>query len=213
MYFLFDLDGTIVFTDELYQQVWARILNGVDYNKNIQGKADVDVYTSYFKDIDMTLDDLSKTKDDLFIELLNKTSIQTIPGCKKFLEFLSLKKIKMVIVTNCNRPSAIAILEKLNILHLFEGVITCNDVENPKPCPDPYTAAITLLGVSEKDCVVFEDTSSGIQSGIAAGVDCIIGIESTFDKRTLKQFGCDLTITDYTELDCLYNRICLLKNK
>ncbi len=52
---------------------------------------------------------------------------------------------------------------------LFDVVVAGDQVERPKPHPEPYLTAAALLGVSPQDCVVFEDSPSGLAAAVASG--------------------------------------------
>jgi sugar-phosphatase len=55
-------------------------------------------------------------------------------------------------------------------------VITAVDVEHGKPAPDGYLQAARRLGVPIAECVVFEDSPTGVSAGLAAGAGHVIGV-------------------------------------
>ena len=76
--FLFELDGTLVLTDEVYYDVWQQILAtySIDLTKQlftdfIQGNNDTYILHSLLYNVNMSLTELSKLKDSLFIENIN----------------------------------------------------------------------------------------------------------------------------------------------
>ena len=54
--------------------------------------------------------------------------------------------------------------------HYFDIVITADDILNPKPHPETFLKCAKLMGVSPKDCVVFEDGILGMQAAKEAGM-------------------------------------------
>ena len=91
--FLFDLDGTLVITDDIYFKVWNKILS--DYNitltnelfkKYIQCNNDKYVLNTLLANININLEDLSEKKDKLFIE--NITNLIIIDGAIDFIKRL-----------------------------------------------------------------------------------------------------------------------------
>jgi beta-phosphoglucomutase-like phosphatase (HAD superfamily) len=52
----------------------------------------------------------------------------------------------------------------------FAALVTGDEVERPKPFPDPYLVAARLLGQDPADCVAIEDSPKGVASAVAAGV-------------------------------------------
>lgn len=51
----------------------------------------------------------------------------------------------------------------------FDVVVAGDDVTDSKPHPESYLTAARALGVSPEDCLVLEDSPTGVASGIAAG--------------------------------------------
>jgi beta-phosphoglucomutase-like phosphatase (HAD superfamily) len=58
---------------------------------------------------------------------------------------------------------------------IFDTVVSYDDVERSKPDPEPYLLAAKTLGVDITNCVVLEDSLTGVQSGLSAGAQ-VIGI-------------------------------------
>ena len=63
-----------------------------------------------------------------------------------------------------------------------------------------FTDAAKLLNVGIEDCVIFEDSKTGIGYAKEIGTGLVIGIGSDF--TTLKKYGADFCINDYTEFNC-----------
>ena len=81
-----------------------------------------------------------------------------------------------------------AALQKLPA-ELFDATVSCDDVPRSKPDPAPYLLAAKLLNEEISDCVVIEDSLTGITSGLAAGAK-VIGIpniQSWSQNRNLLQ--------------------------
>jgi beta-phosphoglucomutase-like phosphatase (HAD superfamily) len=57
----------------------------------------------------------------------------------------------------------------------FQATISRDDVTNSKPSPDPYLLAANTMGVDITKCLVFEDSLTGVESGLSAGAQ-VIGI-------------------------------------
>jgi beta-phosphoglucomutase len=64
--------------------------------------------------------------------------------------------------------NALPILDKTNILHYFDAIVDGNDVSNAKPDPEVFIRAAQLVGVSNTNSIVFEDSVAGIQAANAA---------------------------------------------
>lgn len=64
-------------------------------------------------------------------------------------------------------------LDALGLTHLFQNIITFDDVLKPKPEHDLFLRAAQELGVEPRQCLVFEDSPQGIQAAHAAEMPVI----------------------------------------
>lgn len=87
----------------------------------------------------------------------------------------------MAIGTGSQRDSATKLLTEAGVLEAFECVVSATDVSSHKPNPDTFLMAAEKMGMQASDCVVFEDTKLGLQAAHAAGMDCYLVIEDSFE--------------------------------
>jgi HAD superfamily hydrolase (TIGR01509 family) len=211
--FLFDLDGTLVITDDIYFNVWYKIL--IKYNivltkeifdKYIQGNNDKFVLNSLLSNIDISLDELSELKDVYFIE--NIDNLKIINGIYEFIEKIKLLGHKICIVTNCNNKVAVEIVKHIKINKMIDFIISNNDVINGKPNTEPYKKAIERYNIINNKCFIFEDSKSGLLSGKNVNPKLLIGIETIYNNNELINYGVDLSIKNYSNItieELIYN--------
>jgi HAD superfamily hydrolase (TIGR01509 family) len=204
--FLFDLDGTIVITDDIYFDVWYKILSNYNiilnkeiFTKIIQGNNDKYVLDTLLKNINISLIELSKLKDEFFIKSIDKMKI--IDGIYDTINQIKSLGHKMCIVTNCNRNVANEIVKYINIDKSIDFIISCNDCINGKPHSEPYMKAILKYNISNNKTIILEDSKTGILSGKAINPKILIGIETFYDKNELKNYGVDLSIKNYNNFN------------
>jgi HAD superfamily hydrolase (TIGR01509 family) len=77
------------------------------------------------------------------------------------------------VVSGGTRESVVASLKAVNLLDKFDVLVCAGEYKKGKPDPEPFLLAAEKLGVSPKDCLVFEDTEMGIQAATAAGMASI----------------------------------------
>ena len=204
--FLFDLDGTIVSTDNIYSKVWKELLSiyNIDiteelFIKYVQGNNDLISLSNIFKNnISLNIQEISNKKDELFLK--NIDYINIIPGGIEFIKQLKLLDHSVAIVTNSNKIAATNILKKIGIYDYLDIIITSDDVNKPKPFPDPYIKAIEYLGISNSKTIIFEDSTSGILSAKGVFPKCIYGIVNN-NKDYLIEIGTDIQIDNYENLN------------
>ena len=204
--FLFDLDGTLVLTDDIYYDVWKEIL--IKYNiiitkdifKNyIQGNNDEYVNNTLLKNIDIHTNELSIIKDQLFIE--NISNIKIIDGIYDFIKNIKKNGHKLCIVTNCNRSVADAIVSYIKIDQYIDFIISNSEVKKGKPDREPYYNAIKKYNIDEKKCIIFEDSKSGILSAKQSNPLLIIGIETIYTSTELINYQVDFSIPNYLDIN------------
>lgn len=198
---LFDLDGTLVKSDELYFQVWKTILAEFRivlspelYGKTIQGQSDYIVKKRY--SLPQDVETLSLKKDTLFGHSIEQ--IELINGATEFLNDLFWMAYPIVIVTNCNRSSAELVINHYGLDKYLHGLVIGCECSNPKPAPDPYWYAIEkVLDTNPESCVIFEDSKTGLLSATSCRVKMIVGLATTYESKELYQMGCNKALIDY----------------
>ncbi|HMH70148.1 MAG TPA: HAD family phosphatase [Candidatus Saccharimonadales bacterium] len=91
------------------------------------------------------------------------------PGLITFLHELRQHGVTCAIVSSSLREKVDIKLEVLGIRQYFSVIVTGRDVKEHKPHPEPYIYALKKLALSSKDCVIFEDSLTGVQAARAAG--------------------------------------------
>lgn len=214
--FLFDLDGTMVITDEIYFDVWFNILNKYNiqltteiFSNYIQGNNDKFVINNLLPNIDINLIELSNAKDEAFIKYMYK--IKTIDGIEDMLKKIKYLGNKCCIVTNSNRKVADAIVKYIGFGQYIDFIICGDECKNGKPDPEPYLNAMKKYdNINNNKCFIFEDSKSGILSGRMTHPKSLIGIETIYSSCELINYGVNISIKNYIDNGELIDK--LLKN-
>ena len=111
-------------------------------------------------------------RDALYQDYLAKNEIE-IEGVADVLREL-ITSHRMAIVTTARRDDFDLIHRSRQIRQYFEFVITVEDCSNAKPAPDPYVEALRRLNAHPSEALAIEDSSRGLRSALAAGLDCVI---------------------------------------
>ena len=80
------------------------------------------------------------------------------------------------------------VLEALDLADAFDFVATRDDVEHGKPDPEIYQLVVRELDTSPPDCLVIEDSPSGVKAALAAGMWCI-AVSTPFTRQRLHTKG------------------------
>lgn len=92
------------------------------------------------------------------------------PGTVDLLEWLVARGIPRAVATSTRRPLALRKLAAAGLLPYFDAVCTSSDVQKPKPAPDVYLLAAATLGIAPAQCLVLEDSPTGVRAALAAGM-------------------------------------------
>jgi HAD superfamily hydrolase (TIGR01509 family) len=204
--FLFDLDGTLVITDEIYFKVWHEILekynivlNREIFQQFIQGNNDKYVLSTLLTNINIELPELSQLKDELFIKNIHK--IKTIDGIYDIIKHIRLLGYKICIVTNCNKIVANEIVKYINIDKSIDFIISSSECINGKPDAEPYKLAMHKYNITNNKCLIFEDSKAGLLSGQKVNPILLIGVETIYDEKQLMDYGVNKSIKNYCNLN------------
>jgi beta-phosphoglucomutase len=93
-------------------------------------------------------------------------------------------KVALATMSRCQQAQRV--LEILALQDVFDFVATRDDVENGKPDPEIYDLVASELGVAPSECLVIEDSPSGVQAALAAGMH-VIAVSTPFTRERLHQ--------------------------
>jgi HAD superfamily hydrolase (TIGR01509 family) len=104
-------------------------------------------------------------------EQLIATQVDPIPGVKRALESIDLP---LAVASNSQRHSVVSSVARADLTERVAGHIFSADmVERPKPAPDVYLLAARTMGVAPENCLVIEDSATGVRAALAAGMRVI----------------------------------------
>lgn len=201
---LFDMDGVIVDNHIYHVRSWAEFCR----TKNIPfdestfrtkyfGKNTRDTFNGLL-DYPLTeeqINTLGEEKEKIYREIY-KDDITPVDGLIPFLISLKEAGIKTAVATSAPTSNLNFTLDALKIRHLFDVVVDASMVSKGKPDPEIYLKAAKLIDIPPSNCVVFEDSISGIKSGQNAGMR-VIGLVTT---HTRNELPLALAINNFTEI-------------
>src|SRR5919202_1953549 len=199
--FVFDLDGTLVETEELkalsYARAAAELRPGLNEGEVIEA----------FKDF------VGLSRQEVAIGLLRRFGLEE-PARERMVEFVVdtpwqayvpirlhiyetlLADPKIVVAhsyphniallcdvrregyltalaTQSHRKQARRVLDILGLADEFDVVVTRDDVDHGKPDPEMHLLATRELGMEPEECLAIEDSPAGVKAALAAGVEII----------------------------------------
>lgn len=212
--FIFDLDGVIVDTAKYHFLAWQKLAQelGIEFtpehNEQLKGVSRVRSLELILAlgNRDATTAEkeqwLHEKNKDYLMYIENMDASEILPGVVATLEYIKAKG--QLIALGSASKNARPILEKVNIMHLFDAIVDGNDVSNAKPDPEVFIRAAQLLGISNENAIVFEDSVAGIQAANIAQMTSIgIGDEKILNEARFN-FE-DFTFIEHAFIDSLLN--------
>ncbi|HEU0120317.1 MAG TPA: HAD-IA family hydrolase [Bryobacteraceae bacterium] len=115
-----------------------------------------------------------------------------MPGLRLFLD--DLAGLPVGLGSNAEPANVDFLLDAAGLRHRFQAIVDGHQVELPKPAPDIYLRVAALLGVEPVDCLIFEDSPSGIRAARAAGAR-VVGVNGNGEPLQ----DVDLTIRNFLD--------------
>lgn len=93
---------------------------------------------------------------------------------KKVIQNLKQRGLKVGLCTNSIKKTTNILLEKLDCQHVFDIVLTNEDIQQPKPDPEIYIAAIQRLNLHPSEVLILEDSLNGITAAKHSGAELMV---------------------------------------
>jgi pseudouridine 5'-phosphatase len=173
---VFDLDGLMVNTEEMYIEVGHRLLEpwGHSYDDDLRHRmmglpamVALQLMIEHHS-LDITLDDLAERSSTLVEEHIS-VRLESMPGLYELLDWLEANSFPKAIATSGTRTYARNIVEQLDIATHFHFILTAEDVTHGKPDPEIYRLAAARLELPPGEVMVLEDSENGCRAAVAAG--------------------------------------------
>jgi beta-phosphoglucomutase len=199
---IFDLDGTLVQTESLKAQSYARaavelrpdsisaqeIIAAYD---DMVGRSREEVAAALLERFSLEpyaerrmkelgaatpLDAYMTLRLRIYEEMISNERLireQEYPWSTALLREMRRAAYPVGIATMSHRRHAVLVLQRLELTNEIDVLVTREDVEQPKPSPEIYLLIARKLGADPRDCFVLEDSVPGIRAATAAGMLCV----------------------------------------
>jgi HAD superfamily hydrolase (TIGR01509 family) len=178
---LFDMDGTLIDSEPLWLQAEIEIMAELGCHWDQQDQINclggpMERTEKYMQERSNNVKPygyFEKKLDELMEHKLSH-DLELIPNAKELLEDCKSAGLKIALVTASTGKQMRSVLTRFP-KDFFDAAVSRDDVEKSKPDPAPYLLAAKLLGVKNEFCIVFEDSPTGVLSGLRSGAQ-VIGI-------------------------------------
>jgi beta-phosphoglucomutase-like phosphatase (HAD superfamily) len=175
---IFDCDGTLADTMPLHWRAWQvitaryKIKFPQDRFYSLGGVPSREIVKLLSAEQGLGLDHraVAREKEGEYLPLIAQVEpINVVVGIARE----NAGKLPLAVASGGTRSTIELVLERLNIRHLFQAVVTSEDVARQKPAPDIFLEAARRIGVPPRLCRAYEDTELGMQAIRAAGMEAV----------------------------------------
>jgi beta-phosphoglucomutase family hydrolase len=203
---IFDMDGVIAETEHVHIKAEKQTM--LKYGIQIS-EEELHEYTGttakrMFKELiekyklDTTFEKIFNEKEKILFGLLEEDTKPT-KGAIELLHKLKEMNIKLGIASSSHRKLIRYVLKKLKITHLFDSIVSAEDIVNSKPHPEIFLTSAKRLKVNPAACLVVEDSKLGVQAAKKAGMKCLGYINPSSGNQDLSK--ADIVTDDFSKLD------------
>ncbi len=176
---IFDLDGVLVDTVPVHFSAWSRMFEEYgyefgmrEYRSLVDGRPRFDGARAVMnKHSEQEIREAADKKNDYYVEVIDRGEFQVFGA--------AVTLVRQSLATGYSLAAASSsanvrtVLEKAGLLDAFSVVIGGDDVKNGKPNPEIFLTAAKQLGLAVEECIVIEDSSSGVQAAKNGGFYCV----------------------------------------
>lgn len=173
--YIFDCDGTIADTMPIHYRAWKQTLKeeGADFPEDLfyswGGRPGSAIVAELNERCGLAMDitEVIHRKEKHFLDLLHEVEpIEPVIEIARRLE----GSAPLAVASGGLRELVRATLETLGVAGIFQAIVCAEDYERGKPAPDPFLEAARRIDVPPSQCLVFEDSPTGIEAAVAAGM-------------------------------------------
>lgn len=173
---IFDCDGVIVDTEIVAAEVMTNAFTKYninievnDYIRRYTGKIITSIFESLIPPQELKNIDIAAFSNQCDVDIYNQ--LRPVKGMKDVILNLSMP---LAVVSNSRLWQVKKAIKHVSLEGIFhDNLFSSEMVTRPKPWPDLYLHAAIALGVEPKECIVIEDSESGVKAAVSAGMTVI----------------------------------------
>ena len=205
---IFDMDGLIIDSEPFWRRAEIKVFNNVDINlteedciKTIGYRID-EVVEFWFKQFPWNNKSKKQVEDEIVTEVINEVNKggKALPGIIETIEELYRKNIPMAIASSSALKIIKVVVKKLELENYFNLLHSAEFEEYGKPHPQVFITTAKKLGFTPEECLVFEDSPSGVIAAIAAKMK-VIAIPEEANKNEKRVLAADEVLESIFEFN------------
>lgn len=188
---LFDLDGTLVDSNDLHADVWVQVFAdtghevGRDAIRNQIGKGGDLLVPALVPDLpEKEAAVISAAHGKMFKDRY-LDEVKPFPRARDLLARVHGAGVKIALASSASKKELDHYVKLLGVVSLVDATTTIDEVETSKPAPDIVAVALKKLGVSSEEALFIGDTPYDIESAGKAGIATVAVLSGGFPREAL----------------------------
>jgi HAD superfamily hydrolase (TIGR01509 family) len=177
---IFDLDGTLIDSEKNYVKSDGQILTkfGIEYTPQLRRRLigrGIDIFVSILRDeygVRETQEELLAMKDEYYLAIA-RTNTEVFPEMQKLLDLLKARGVPLAVASGSSQKIIDELLAICKINGYFKITLSSVGLCPGKPDPGVFLETARRLHVPAAECLVLEDSPSGVEAGLAAGMKVV----------------------------------------
>jgi beta-phosphoglucomutase len=195
------MDGVVVNSTAMHVEAWRVYLqrHGLEAENladRMLGRHNDELVRAFFPPDGLTAEVIDRHgahKESVYRELMSPVlQEKLVPGVRDFI--VRHRDEALGIATNAEPANVDFVLDSAGLRSYFQAIVNGGQVSRPKPFPDIYLRVADMLGYAPEDCVVFEDSMTGVEAARAAGAR-VVGVSTTLSRFN----NVDITVQDFLD--------------
>ena len=178
---IFDMDGTLIDSEPFWAEAEQTVFGGLgvpitpELAATTTGMTTAAVTRHWYEMSPWEGTSLAEAEQQVLDQVAHLIAQKgkPMPGVPGILQRMQKAGLKLALATNSPNFLIPIVLDRLSLRPFFETWVGVDDVHHGKPAPDIYTTAAQRLGVAPQHCLAIEDSATGLQAALSAGMKTV----------------------------------------
>ena len=176
------MDGLLVDSEPLYMRAWQEAASQLgfeitdDHYFSLLGLPECDYEAAVLDALGgrFPMEKFRACWMQLWLKSVSDGELRPKAGAVQLVAALRAARVPILIATSNSRESATLSLRFASLGSFFHHIVVSEDVAHGKPAPDAFLLAASRLGIPPSECLVLEDSVTGAEAGLSAGMSVVL---------------------------------------
>ena len=208
---IFDMDGVIVDTEPVHKYAYFKHFEelGIDVSEELYatftGNSTRNVFQKIKDQFGVATDvnELVLRKRAIFNDAFDtKPDLELIPGVENLIKDLHKNGFELILASSASKSTISRVFNRFQLDPYFSHKVSGEDFPKSKPDPAIFLHAASLSNNTKEECIIIEDSTSGVKAACAADIYCV-GYNSINSKHQNLE-GASLLVNDFDKINAAF---------